>query len=159
MGYTLQVESTHGLGHPTEWVAPWVRSVPMESLDSPRSDHVTSHKELHGIDHTTWSLMLPLWPFSSMRPNSPHSINETLSLLHSINTQKHTTFGDGWTIHHHSTIFGRSSLTRLHIFGNSWATLDLLHLVLLLTKSSHPTLGFQHCHSAKPVLPTTTTVP
>ncbi|KAL5538603.1 hypothetical protein UlMin_045291 [Ulmus minor] len=34
------------------WVAPWVRSVPMESLDSPRSVHVASHEELHGIDHT-----------------------------------------------------------------------------------------------------------
>ena len=40
------------IGHPIEWVAPWVRSVPMESLDSPRSVHVTSHKELHGIGHT-----------------------------------------------------------------------------------------------------------
>ena len=34
-GHTLRVESTHELGHPTEWVAPWVRSVPMESLDTP----------------------------------------------------------------------------------------------------------------------------
>ena len=59
-GHTLRVESTHGLGHPIEWVAPWVRSIPMESLDSPRSVHVASHKELHGIDHATWYLMLPL---------------------------------------------------------------------------------------------------
>ena len=34
-GHTLRVESTRGLGHPTEWVAPWVRSVPIESLDTP----------------------------------------------------------------------------------------------------------------------------
>ena len=30
-GHTLQAESTHGSGHPTEWVAPWVRSVPIVS--------------------------------------------------------------------------------------------------------------------------------
>ena len=61
-GHDLRVESTHGLGHPTEWVTPWVRSVLMESLDTPRSVHVASHEELHGIDHATWSLMLLLWP-------------------------------------------------------------------------------------------------
>ena len=61
-GHTLRVESTHGLGHPTEWVAPWVWSVPIEFLDSPRSDHVTSCGELHGIEYTTWPSMLPLWP-------------------------------------------------------------------------------------------------
>ena len=59
-GHTLRVESTRGLGQPIEWVAPWVRSVPMESLDTPRSVHVASHNELHGIDHATWSLMLSL---------------------------------------------------------------------------------------------------
>ena len=51
-GHTLRVELTHGLEHPIEWVAPWVRLVPMESFDSPRSVHVASHEELHGIDHT-----------------------------------------------------------------------------------------------------------
>ena len=59
-GHTLRVESTRGLGHPTEWVAPWVRSAPMESLDTPRSILVASHEKLQGIDHTTWSSMLPL---------------------------------------------------------------------------------------------------
>ncbi|KAL5583501.1 hypothetical protein UlMin_015943 [Ulmus minor] len=39
-GHTLRVESTRGLGHPTEWVALWVRSIPMESLDTPRSVHM-----------------------------------------------------------------------------------------------------------------------
>ena len=43
-GHTLQVESTYGLGHPIKWVAPWVRSVPIESLDSPRSNHVASYE-------------------------------------------------------------------------------------------------------------------
>ena len=51
-GHTLRVQLAHELEHPVEWVAPWVRSVPMESLDSPRSVHVASHEELHGIDHT-----------------------------------------------------------------------------------------------------------
>ena len=71
MGHTLRVESTCGLGHPTEWVAPWVQSVPMESLDTPRSVHVASHEELQGIDHTTWSLMLPLWPLVPGNPTVP----------------------------------------------------------------------------------------
>ena len=70
-GHTLWVKSTHGLGHPTEWVAPWVRSVPMESLDTPRSVHVASHEELHGIDHALWSLMLPLWPLVPGNPTVP----------------------------------------------------------------------------------------
>ena len=34
-GHTLRVELDHELEHPVEWVALWVRSVPMESLDSP----------------------------------------------------------------------------------------------------------------------------
>ena len=70
-GHTLRVESTHGLGHPTEWVAPWVRSIPIESLDTPRSIHVASHEELQGIDHATWSLMLPLWPLVPGNPTVP----------------------------------------------------------------------------------------
>ena len=53
-GYTLQVESIHELGHPTKWVAPWVRLVLMESLNTPRFDHVASHEELHGIDHAKY---------------------------------------------------------------------------------------------------------
>ena len=69
--HTLRVESTHGLGHPTKWVTPWVRSVPMESLDTPRFSHVAFHEELHGIDHATWSLMLPLWPLVSDNPTVP----------------------------------------------------------------------------------------
>ena len=70
-GHTLRVELAHGLEHPIEWVAPWVWSVPMESLDSLRSVHVASHEELHGIDHATWSLMLPLWPLVPGNPTVP----------------------------------------------------------------------------------------
>ena len=53
--HTLRVELTRGLGHPIEWVTPWVWSVPKESLGIPRSVLVASHEELQGIDHTTWS--------------------------------------------------------------------------------------------------------
>ena len=35
MGHTLRVESAHKLGHPIEWVAPWVRPVPTKALDYP----------------------------------------------------------------------------------------------------------------------------
>ena len=70
-GHTLRARLTHGLGHPTEWVAPWERSVLMESLGIPRSDHAASHEELHGIDHTTWPSMLPLWPLTLANPTVP----------------------------------------------------------------------------------------
>ena len=69
----------------------------MESLDTPESDHVASHEELHGIDHAT-VFNAPIMAISSMQPNSSHSINEASGLLHSINTQRHTTFGDGSTL-------------------------------------------------------------
>ena len=36
----------------------------------------------------------PIMAISLSQPNSSHSINETLGLLHSISTQGHTTFGD-----------------------------------------------------------------
>ena len=70
-GHTLRVASTRGLGHPTEWVDPWVRSIPMESLNTPRFVPVASHEELQGIDHATWSLMLPLWPLVPGNPTVP----------------------------------------------------------------------------------------
>ena len=70
-GHTLRIESTRGLGQPIEWVAPWVRPVPMKSLNTPRSVHVASYEELHGIDHATWSLMLPLWPLVPCNPTVP----------------------------------------------------------------------------------------
>ena len=70
-GHTLRFELTHGLGHPTEWVAPWVRSVPIETLDTLIPVHVASHDELHGIDHATWSLMLPLRPLVPGNPTVP----------------------------------------------------------------------------------------
>ena len=36
----------------------------------------------------------PIMAINLSQPNSSHSINETPSLLHSISTQRHTTFGD-----------------------------------------------------------------
>ena len=59
---------------------------------------------------------------SLSQPNSPHSINETPGLLHSISTQRHTTFGDR-----------QSDILRLQ------ETLRLLPP----TKSSYLTLGFR----------------
>ena len=76
------------------------------------------------------------------QPNSSHSINETPGLLHSISTQRHTTFGD-------PPIDPRSDILRLQ------ETLRLL----LQTKCSHLTLGFLHRRSAKQSLPTATTAP
>ena len=113
---------------------------------------------------------VPIMAISSMQPNSPHSINETLGILHSINTQRHTTFGG---------IPTQSCLRHLD-FQQLLDYLGLLHLVLLQTKGSHLTLGFllletlrlllqtkgshltlgfQHHRSAKPVLPTATAAP
>ena len=92
----------------------------------------------------------PIMAISSLQPNSLYSINETLGLLHSINTQRDTTFGGSRTDNSTHTC-------------NSWITLDPLHLVLLLfetlrlllpTKSSHLTLMFQHRRSYKPIMPT-----
>ena len=37
---------------------------------------------------------VPIMAISPRQPNSSHSINETPGLLHSISTQRHTTFGD-----------------------------------------------------------------
>ena len=36
---------------------------------------------------------VPIMAISLSQPNSSHSINETPGLLHSISTQRHTTFG------------------------------------------------------------------
>ena len=36
----------------------------------------------------------PIMAISLSQPNSSHSIKETPGLLHSISTQRHTTFGD-----------------------------------------------------------------
>ena len=80
----------------------------------------------------------PIIAISLSQPNSSHSINETPGLLHSISTQRHTTFGDP-----------RSDILRLQ------ETLRLL----LQTKCSHLTLGFLHCRSAKQALPTATAAP
>ena len=36
----------------------------------------------------------PIMAISLSQPNSPHSMNETLGLLHSISTPRDTTFGE-----------------------------------------------------------------
>ena len=91
---------------------------------------------------------------SLSQPNSPHSINETPGLhsinetpglLHSISTQRHTTFGDARMI----------SLITLLSAEHIQETLRLL----LQTKCSHLTLGFLHRRSAKQSLPTATAAP
>ena len=79
----------------------------------------------------------PIMAISPRQPNSSHSINETPGLLHSISTQRHTTFGG-----HRSDTF---QYTLRHE-----ETLRLL----LQTKCSHLTLGFLHRRSAKQSLPT-----
>ena len=43
----------------------------------------------------------PIMAISLSQPNSSHSINETPGLLHSISTQRHTTFG-GTSLNTHS---------------------------------------------------------
>ena len=83
---------------------------------------------------------------SLSQPNSSHSINETPGLLHSISTQRHTTFGD----------IGSDSQITSHITLSDTQTLRLL---LLSTKCSHLTLGFLHGRSAKQSLPTATAAP
>ena len=70
----------------------------------------------------------PIMAISLSQPNSPHSIKETPGLLHSISTQRHTTFGGP----------GRISLITLLSAEHIQETLRLL----LQTKSSHLTLGF-----------------
>ena len=84
----------------------------------------------------------PIMTISPRQPNSSHSINETPGLLHSISTQRHTTFGGH-----------RLDTTQLKLRHEE--TLRLL----LQTKCSHLTLGFLHRRSANPVLPTATVAP
>ena len=81
----------------------------------------------------------PIMAISLSQPNSSHSMNETPSLLHSISTQRHTTFGG----HRSDTL----------------SDTQTLRLLLLQTKCSHLTLGFLHCRSAKQSLPTATAAP
>ena len=71
----------------------------------------------------------PIMAISLSQPNSSHSINETPGLLHSISTQRHTTFGDPRSD-------PRSSISQI------LRLIDTLRLLLLQTKSSHLTLGF-----------------
>ena len=143
VGHTLRVKPTHELGHPIEQVAPWVQSVPIKSLDFSRSNHVASHESYmtlsayHGLQCSIMAINF----VTPCNPTVPITlINVTLCLLHSISTQRDTSFGGSWI-----------SLTY-----NSWSTLDHLHLVHFLsfqlsletlrlpfpTKSSHQTLGF-----------------
>ena len=82
---------------------------------------------------------------SLSQPNSSHSINETLGLLHSISTQRHTTFGGA-----------RSDIDQTP--DTTLSDTQTLRF-LLQTKCSHLTLGFLHRRSAKQTLPTATTAP
>ena len=110
----------------------------------------------------------PIMAISPMQPNSPHTINETLGLLHSIDTQRHTTFGGSpvrHTLRHTQQLFDYLGLLHLVLLQTKGSHLTLgfllletLHL-LLPTKCSHLTLVFQHRRSAKPVLPTATAAP
>ena len=94
---------------------------------------------------------------SLSQPNSPHSINETPGLhsineapglLHSISTQRHTTFGGPRII---------SLIT--HLSAQHILRLQETLRLLLQTKCSHLTLGFLHRRSAKQSLPTATAAP
>ena len=83
----------------------------------------------------------PIMTINPRQPNSSHSINETPGLLHSISTQRHTTFVDIGT--HYS-----------------------IHSQTLRDSTSPPpdqvlslTLGFLHRRSAKQSLPTATATP
>ena len=107
----------------------------------------------------------PIMAISLNQPNSSHSINETPGLLHSISTQRHTTFGGtprSTLRHSYSATLGILHLVLLQTKG-SHLTLGLLLLetirLLLSTKCSHLTLGFLHYRSAKPVMPTATAAP
>ena len=96
----------------------------------------------------------PIMAISLSQPNSSHSINETLGLLHSISTQRHTTFGGDGSER-------SDGLDRSNRSDPSQYTLryeETLHL-LLQTKCSHLTLGFLHRRSAKQALPTATAAP
>ena len=85
----------------------------------------------------------PIMAISLSQPNSSHSINETPGLLHSISTQRHTTFGDP------------ESYPESHPLSDT----QTLRLLLHQTKGSHLTLGFLHCRSAKQSFPTATAAP
>ena len=87
----------------------------------------------------------PIMAISLSQPNSSLSINETPGLLHSISTQRHSTFGGPRII----------SLNTLLSAQHNQETLRLL----FQTKCSHLTLGFLHGHSAKQSLPTATAAP
>ena len=83
---------------------------------------------------TLMVLNAPIMVISLSQPNSSHSINETPGLLHSISTQRHTTFGrPDPPIRPLSTLLDTQTL----------------RLLLLQTKCSHLTLGFLHRRSAK----------
>ena len=99
----------------------------------------------------------PIMAISLSQPNSPHSINETPGLhsiketpglLHSISTQRHTTFWGPRII----PLIRHLSAQRILRFQE---TLRLL----FQTKSSHLTLGFLHRCSAKQPLPTAIAAP
>ena len=104
----------------------------------------------------------PIMAISLSQPNSSHSINETPGLLHSISTQRHTTFGDDrsdtrsdLSAHSTHTQTPRNSTSPpppdQELSPDSWVPIQ--------TKCSHLTLGFQHSRSAKQSLPTAAAAP
>ena len=121
---------------------------------------------------------------SLSQPNSPHSINETPGLqsikktpglLHSISTQRHTTFEEagsdpGITSSNH-TLDQTYDQTSQFILSDTQTPRDSTSppppdqelspdsWVPTQTKCSHLTLGFLHRRSAKQSLPTATAAP
>ena len=122
--HTPRVEPIHKLGHPTEWVAPWVRPVPIESLDFPRSNHVASYGSYMTLNayHGLQCFIMAINIATPCNPTIPITlINETLGLLYSINTQR-------------DTALRRDLETHIQTFtDNSWTTLDPPHLVPFLS--------------------------
>ena len=102
---------------------------------------------------------VPIMAISLSQPNSSHSINETPGLLHSISTQRHTTFGDDrsdLSAHSTHTQTPRDSTSPppppdQELSPDSWVPIQ--------TKCSHLTLGFQLRRSAKQFLPTAAAAP
>lgn len=104
----------------------------------------------------------PIMAISLSQPNSSHSINETPGLLHSISTQRHTTFGGPLNTHRSIYLYNSQSTLRysdqgLHLtFGLLLLQTLRLHLP---TKYFHLTIGFLYRRSAKPSMPTAAVAP
>ena len=92
------------------------RSVPIESLDFPRSNHVASYESYMTLNayHDLQCFIKAISIATPCNPTVPITlINETLGLLHSISTQKDTTF------------WGDLELIALGTYSDTLATLGL----------------------------------